>query len=243
MRIPRVYSAEPLRAGMQLRLDDQAAHHLGQVLRLDTGAALILFDGQGHDFPAELEVVGRQAMLARVGEPGPAEPTALLRIHLGIGVSRGERMDYVVQKAVELGVSSITPLLAARTVVQLKGERKNKRLAHWQGVLTAACEQSGRRRLPQLHPIHELAVWTGLRPMNAYMLDHRASQGLREMSPPPKNELTLLIGPEGGLNEAERSLAGAHGFMPLRLGPRVMRTETAPVAAIAAIQTLWGDLG
>ena len=167
------------------------------------------------------------------------EAPGALQIHLGIGISRGERMDVAIQKSVELGVTAITPLMAERSVVQLRADRTKQRLAHWRGVMISACEQSGRSILPILHPPCTPAAWIddnhpGL------LLYHRATQTLATL-PPPAGTLNLLIGPEGGLSESERLLAESNEFVAVRMGPRVMRTETAPIAALAAAQALWGD--
>jgi len=158
---------------------------------------------------------------------------------LGVGISRGERMDFAIQKSVELGVFAITPLLTERGVVQLRAERQAKRMAHWQGVLVSACEQSGRSRMPTLHPSATLGDWLATQ-RDGLMLYHRAADTLASV-PHPGSSLKLLVGPEGGLSEEERAMALASGFRGVRLGPRVLRTETAPLAAIAAIQALWGD--
>jgi 16S rRNA (uracil1498-N3)-methyltransferase len=162
-----------------------------------------------------------------------------LQLHLAIGISRGERMDYAIQKSVELGVSQISPLFSSRSMVRLKPDRRNKRVAHWQGVIRSACEQSGRSRLPILNPPTELSDWLSSHP-GGLMLYHQATDTLATR-PAPGSELNLLIGPEGGLSDAERAKAVEHGYKAVRLGPRVLRTETAPIAALAAIQVLWGD--
>jgi 16S rRNA (uracil1498-N3)-methyltransferase len=176
--------------------------------------------------------------LTAVGEP---EPPAPLAIHLGLGVSKGERMDFALQKAVELGVSSIAPLFTERSVVRLSGDRLGKREAHWRGVVIAACEQSGRRRLPALHPARSLETWLSQAHPFPLLLHHRGGLPLPSL-PPPGASLSLLIGPEGGLADGERSHAEHAGFASVRLGPRILRTETAPLAALAVVQALWGDL-
>ncbi len=238
----RIYTGQPLQPGSELVLEPGPARHLAQVLRLKPGASIILFNGDGHDYCARLDEISRRATRAQVeSRLEPAEGPACLQIHLAIGISKGERMDFAIQKAVELGVSTITPLITERCVVRLPGERQAKRLQHWQQVIIAACEQSGRRRIPTLNPVAELPGWLGAaNPQNGLLLDHRATQALHELEP-LRGEVTLLIGPEGGLSADERAQASGRGFNGVRLGPRVLRTETAPLAAIAAIQTLWGD--
>jgi 16S rRNA (uracil1498-N3)-methyltransferase len=151
-------------------------------------------------------------------------------------------MDYAIQKAVELGVMGIRPLFTERSMVQLSGERLMRRMGHWRGVIISACEQSGRRRLPRLEQAQSLPEWLGQEPPGVLLLDPSAPQALVEIGRPAA-DLTLLVGPEGGLSPKERSLAGRHGIRGVRLGPRILRAETAPLAAIAVIQALWGDLG
>lgn len=243
MRIPRIHQPGPLAAGEIVELDGQAAVHLTRVLRLRAGDPLVLFNGEGGEFAARLLEAGRRSARIEVGEFTERERESPLELVLAQGVSRGERMDYTVQKAVELGVSRIVPLAAERTTVNLDGERRDKRLAHWQGVVVAACEQSGRNRVPVVEPVRGLAEWLREAPGSAglkLVLHHRAEQSLAGL-PRPHGPVTLLIGPEGGLSEAEIELAIGHGFRPLRLGPRVLRTETAAVAAMAVLQWVWGD--
>jgi len=239
MRISRLYYPHPLQPGAAIDFDDRAVRHLSRVLRLRPGDPILLFDGSGADFTAQLIRCDRKVCTAHVIAQQAVEPEVGLRIHLGIGISRGERMDFAIQKSVELGVSEITPLVTARNVVRLDAERRDRRLAHWQGVLLSACEQSGRSRLPVLHPPAGLADWLIGR-QGGLMLDHQAKAGLCDQ-PAPGDALGLLVGPEGGLGTSERDQAAAAGFTSVRLGPRVMRTETAPLAALAAIQVLWGD--
>ena len=242
MQQHRIYTGQPLQPGVVVILEESPARHLTQVLRLKAGAEITLFNGDGHDYSARLNEVSRRATSAQVDRClEPAEAPAPLQIHLAIGISRGERMDFAIQKAVELGVADITPLITERCQVRLPGERQEKRLQHWQQVIIAACEQSGRRYIPALNHVMELNAWLRHRvTQGGILLDHRAESALHEL-PPPSGEVTLLIGPEGGLSADEQTQAAAAGFTGVRLGPRVLRTETAPLAAIAAIQTLWGD--
>lgn len=239
MRLPRVYLDVPLVPGAILALPEGPGRHLTRVLRLQAGAQLILFNGDGRDYRAHLTNLGQPPTLA-VDTAGAIEPPARIQIRLAIGVSKGERMDYAIQKAVELGVSRISPLFTERSVVQLGGERLERRMAHWRGVLIGACEQSGRRRLPAFDGATHFEDWISTAPAEGLLLDARAEQALVAI-PPPETQVTLLVGPEGGLASGERDRALRHGFLPVRLGPRVLRTETAPLAAIAAIQALWGD--
>lgn len=239
MRASRIFTDQQLLTGRQVELDDSSCRYISQVLRLRTGQTLILFNGDGRDLEAQLTSCNRRSCTAQIIRETSYEQPPLLNLHLGIGISRGERMDFAIQKSVELGVTTITPLSTKRSMVQLKADRREKRLAHWQGVIRSACEQSGRSLLPQLHPPAGLTDWlAGC--AGGLMLYHKAEDTL-STRPDPGGNLNLLIGPEGGLNESERIQAVASGFTGVRLGPRVLRTETAPIAALAAIQALWGD--
>ncbi|HHH39346.1 MAG TPA: 16S rRNA (uracil(1498)-N(3))-methyltransferase [Sedimenticola sp.] len=242
MRLPRVYTALPLRVDSEVRVEGAPARHLLQVLRLRPGAEVLLFNGDGRDYRGRLLTVERRAAEVAVLAAGEVEASPALAIRLGLGISRGERMDFAIQKAVELGVTEIIPLLTARCGVRLSPERLRKRQEHWQGVVVAACEQSGRRRLPSLHPATALAhsLEEPPAPGVGILLDHRASASLARLPPPP-GRVWLLTGPEGGWTGAERAQLLSAGFRGAHLGPRVLRTETAPLAAIASIQALWGD--
>ncbi|MCU0834518.1 MAG: 16S rRNA (uracil(1498)-N(3))-methyltransferase [Chromatiaceae bacterium] len=241
MRTPRVYVDRPL-APSELDLSEQASFHLVQVLRLRAGDPLVLFNGDGYDYPARLLNTGRSGTRVRIDVPGPPEEAPPLALHLGLGISKGERMDFALQKAVELGVTRVTPLVTERTVVRLEGERRERRGRHWWGLIVAACEQSGRRRLPVLDPAAGLGDWLAGPHKSPLLLDPHGAQPLTA-TPPPTGAVSLLVGPEGGLSDAERAAATAAGFLGVRLGPRILRTETAPLAALAVIQALWGDLG
>jgi 16S rRNA (uracil1498-N3)-methyltransferase len=230
-----------LAAGQLIELDAQAAVHLSKALRLKAGDALVLFNGEGGEFAASIEALERRAVRVRVGEFVAREVESPLELVLAQGISRGERMDYTVQKAVELGVSRIIPVDTERTGVNLKGDRQIKRREHWQAVVNSACEQSGRNRVPMVEEVVSLTHWLGRAPEGLKLvLHHRAEQGLLGMVP-PQGPVILLIGPEGGLSDHEIELAQGVGFHPLCLGPRVMRTETASVAALSVLQWLWGD--
>lgn len=244
MRIPRIFHPERLIDGEAVTLDESAARHVARVLRLNPGGQLILFDGTGGEFNAVISEIGKRRVMAELGTRQHVEAESPLRITLAQGVSRGDRMDFTIQKAVELGVSRIVPLSTERSVVNLKGERLEKKLAHWQGIIISACEQCGRNTLPPLLPMLPLARWLEEgRGMGAgLLLDHRAGATMSTLTP-PDGELTLLIGPEGGLSGTERERALAAGYQGLRLGPRVLRTETAALATLAALQSRFGDLG
>jgi len=240
MRIQRVYTDQPLQSGAQITLEEAATHHLVHVLRLQTGDSLSLFN-EGREYAASLSEIGRHGAVASVGGLLREETEPKLAIHLLIGISRGERMDFALQKATELGVSRITPVFTKRCVVKLNEKKQAGRMEHWRKIVISACEQSGRCRLPQLDPPLEVGnAVLKYHGGSALLLDHRSDKAITQLTPPAR-EITLLIGPEGGFSAEERKRALTQGFAGIQLGPRVMRTETAPLAAIAAIQTLWGD--
>lgn len=241
MRIPRFYVDTPLFSDSDIDLPEGVANHCARVLRLKLGAPLILFNGLGGEFSTTVSAIEKRRVSVRLGEHHEREVESPLQVSVAQAVSKGERMDYTIQKAVELGVSKIEPLAAQRTVVNLKGERAAKRRDHWQGVVIAACEQSGRNRVPDVAPLMGFKQWIaepreGLK----LVLHHRAAQALREM-PAPVGPVTLLIGPEGGLSEQEIAWAEQAGFVSVCLGPRVLRTETAALTTLSILQMLWGD--
>jgi 16S rRNA (uracil1498-N3)-methyltransferase len=243
MQIPRLYLPLPLTVGATVRLDDNAFNHAVRVLRLKPEAALILFNGRGGAFAATLADVSKREAWARLLEFLPGEVESPLRVILGQGISRGDKMDYTLQKAVELGTAAIQPLFTKRGGVDLSGERLTRKVQHWRGIVIGACEQCGRNRLPDVHNPQALADWLtqpaepGLR----LLLDPAAEQSLRGLEPPATGWVTLLIGSEGGLSPAEMAQARQAGFIGVRLGPRILRTETAGLAALAAMQAWWGD--
>lgn len=241
MRVPRFYTGESLATHQAVLLEAGPSHHLLKVLRLQPGDPVLLFNGDGKEYHAILDSnEGKRARLS-INSTGEPHRESGLRISLGQGVSRGERMDLVVQKAVELGVNEITPLWARRSQVRLSGQRLDKRLSHWRGIVVSACEQSGRVRLPALNPAVGLTDWlvaSSGEPIGI-ILDPEADKTLHDID--PSNQVRVLIGPEGGLEQEEIATAIAAGFRPVRLGPRTLRTETATLATLAALQTLWGD--
>ncbi len=243
MRVTRVFVDEPLCAGREILLRPAAAAHLSRVLRLGAGHELMVFDGRGGEYAATIIEARGTALRVRVGEHSPVERESALRITLAQGVSRGERMDWVVQKATELGVAAILPLMTERSVVKLDAVKSRKKHEHWRTIVVGACEQSGRNRLPELLAPRSFGQWleAASRDGARILLDPTAQPGLRSID--QTTSVTLLIGPEGGLDPAERARATHAGFVPVRLGPRILRTETAAVAAISALQTLFGDSG
>jgi 16S rRNA (uracil1498-N3)-methyltransferase len=243
MRLNRIFCEGPLARGTELRLPPAGAYHVARVLRMREGAPLAVFDGSGQDFRAEIVRVTGDEVTVRLGEPTAGAAESPLRIMLLQGVSRSERMDWTLQKATELGVAAIVPVLTARSVVRLDEKQAQKKQGHWRGIVIAACEQCGRSKIP--HVAAPLAL-----------RDHLATarrEGLRLVLSPSapgslaglaslSSKVELLIGPEGGLDDDELAAAQKAGFMPVRLGPRVLRTETAAVVALTVLQALWGDL-
>lgn len=241
MREHRIYTNQPLPIQGDVTLEEQPSRHLIQVLRLKPGTELVLFNGDGHDYQASFKQADKRAARVEITRQLEIEAEPPIRIHLGIGISKGERMDFAIQKSVELGVTAITPLITERCVVRLNAERMEKRLTHWRNIIIAACEQSSRRRLPELSTTTNLDCWLKQsRDDHGLLLDHRSTTTFTELQQPEHN-IRLLIGPEGGISESERTLALGNGFEGVRMGPRILRTETAPLAAITAIQLLWGD--
>ncbi len=248
MRIPRILvrsGFEGRGSGDSFQLSEDRAHYLTKVLRLAVDAPLYVFDGKGLEYHARIEECGKKHCLIELGElRDGADGQSPLRTHLGIALSKGDRFDWVLQKATELGVSVITPLLTERVELRLKGERAEKKINHWQGVVESACEQSGRRCLPTLHQPLPLNDWLQQDNSDLAMVLAPDSPGhnadFKEIDKPAT--LSLLIGPEGGLTQAEIETAINRGFMAWQLGPRILRTETAPVAALSITQYLWGDL-
>jgi 16S rRNA (uracil1498-N3)-methyltransferase len=238
MRLSRFFIDAPLSLG-QHELPEAQAHYIGRVLRHAAGDAVQLFDGSGQEYLGELIEVGKKAVRVELREQLAGQAESPLRIHLGQGLSRGERMDWAIQKATELGVSEITPIVSERCEVRLKDERADKRLAHWRQVAISACEQCGRSVLPVIHAPVSLVEWQAHVQAELKLVLHPVAAPLESHARP--HSLAFLIGPEGGLSEAEVEQAKAAGFHAARLGPRVLRTETAPVVALAVAQQLWGD--
>ena len=226
--------------GAAFVLPDTLHRHLSTVLRLAPGEGFVIFDGVGGEWTAEIVGTERRSTTARLLAPTGVDTESPLPVHLGLAVSKGERMDFALQKATELGVATITPLFTERAVVRLDAERLARKSVHWLGVVEAAAEQSGRTRLPTLHAEARLEPWlTHRAEALKLVLAPHATARLAGFSRPAS--IALLVGPEGGLSEAEIAHAEAAGFTPVGLGPRVLRTETAPLAALAAINVLWGD--
>ena len=243
MRNIRIYTETPLAVSSIARLSAAASHHLLRVLRCRRNDQVTLFNGQGGSYLGRIVSTSARAaevealeFVADTAEPG-------LLITLALGISRNLHMDYAVQKSVELGAHAIVPLFTERSTVKFDDKRIAARMEHWRKIMIHACEQSGRNRLPVLHAARELPAWvSGAQQGARLLLAPSAQQTLAELSTPEGGEVSALIGPEGGVTEAEARAAEQHGYTPIRLGPRILRTETAAAAAIAALQVLWGDL-
>ena len=243
MRIIRSHVDQPLVVGQPVTLPEDSTAHLVRVLRLAPGDAVTLFNGDGYDYSARLLTAAKRGAEAEVTGRTAVPRESALRISLVQGVARGEKMDLVLQKATELGVHAFTPVVTERTEVKLDAERAGKRMAHWRGVVAAACEQSGRAVLPRLAEPVPLASYAGLEPADIKLvLDPNGALGLDAVAPAPGQTIALVVGPEGGLSERDLATLRAAGFRGLRLGPRILRTETAGLAAVAALQALYGDL-
>jgi len=242
MRIPRFYCPELDSASNTLDLPITAHRHAVQVLRMKQGDPLVIFNGGGLEYEAILAQVTKRSSSVRLTHKIATNNESPIEITLLQGISRGERMDYALQKAVELGVTRIIPVVTARCNVQLSNGRAEKKLAHWQGIMVSACEQSGRNVLPELcsiMPLEQALEQSDV--VCRLVLDPLAELGFTQLK--QQDNVVLLIGPEGGLNEGEIQQANVSGFQSIRFGPRVLRTETATVAVLAVIQTMWGDLG
>lgn len=243
MRLTRVHVDQPLATGTRVTLPESAGAHLVRVLRLREGEACVLFNGDGHDYDARLLAANKRGVEAEIIDRRLVDNESPLRIVLLQGIARGEKMDLILQKATELGVHTIVPVFADRTEVRLDGERLQKRMDHWRSVVISACEQSGRARIPDVWAARGLAEAAAALDADAVKLtldpvgEHRF-----ETLAKPAGTVVIGIGPEGGWSEKDRVVLQQHGFSGLRLGPRVLRTETAGLAAIAAMQARFGDL-
>jgi 16S rRNA (uracil1498-N3)-methyltransferase len=239
--LPRIYTNTPIKIDNTLTLSKETSHHLITVLRMKTGGTVLLFNGEPGDFKGEIETTGKRVDI-KITEFIPCQTESALFINLGQGISRGDRMDFTLQKATELGVSRLSPLITEKCQVKLKDDRTDRKVTHWEHILISAAEQSGRTELPSLDTPISLQKWVttpfcGL----SLVLDPNAADSLKDISQQPTH-IRLLIGPESGLTEQEIILAKQNGFQAIRLGPRILRTETAGLAILSAIQSKFGDL-
>lgn len=241
MRIPRIYTPQALSSNSKIELEPEASRHILKVLRMEAGRPLTLFNGDGNQYSGSISRInGKNAVVILQQEESlPNIPD--IDIELAIGMSKGDRLELVIQKATELGASKITPLFTERCEIKLNAERAEKKLASWKQIAIGACEQCQRNVIPNISAPTKLSDYLEKCKSEAkFVLHHRSEQTLEGMSKP--NSAAILIGPEGGLSDTEIKLAETRGFAPLTLGPRVMRTETAPLATLSVMQFLWGDL-
>ena len=245
---PRFFHPEEIVTGQILELSAGNNHHATRVLRLKNGDTITLFNGNGGEFSAHIVNINKSSTTALIDAYHDIERESPLHIELAQAICVNEKMDWIIQKAVELGVTCIQPVTTTRTIVHLSGERSQRRLQHWQKIIISACEQCGRNHLPQALPLVSLEAWLSkkkaMRPSGElwFMLSTTAKESLRDVPKPPAlANLSLVIGPEGGFTQEEEMAILHTDFIPLRLGKRILRTESAAIASIAALQTLWGD--
>lgn len=239
----RIYQNTSLENQSTIRLDEKATHHLARVLRAAIGDQLTIFNGQGGEYEAVIAHIDKKAVTVELQRFIDKEVESPIHLHLAQGIARGEKMDFIVQKAVELGVSRIIPLVTERCNVRLSGEREEKRIEHWQSIIISACEQSGRNKLPDISAPQTLNEWlAAVKVDHAFVLSPHVDQKLADVSIANQSSVAVLIGPEGGLSDQEVMMANQKGFASLNLGPRVLRTETATIAALSVLQSCYGDL-
>jgi 16S rRNA (uracil1498-N3)-methyltransferase len=242
MRVSRFYTSSHLSVDNEIQLESEVSHYISRVLRLKVGDPLVLFNGNGCDYPAEILELSKNNVLVLVNSQLNLAHESPLHIHLAQGVSKGDRMDFAIQKAVELGVSEITPVITERCVVKMPKERWQKKHEQWKKIIISACEQSNRNVIPVLNPTVELAAWQKQTTDDTkVVLSPKSRQYLSHMTR-PNSGVRLLIGPEGGLSEQEVYTCEQTGFFTANMGPRVLRTETAALTSIAILQSLFGDL-
>ena len=240
MPLPRIHCDQRLGPGAQFALAPEAAQHVGRALRLKTGDAITVFDGRGGEYEAAIQRIDKDRVDVKVGAWRDVDTEPRLRIGLIQGLPEADKMDWIIQKSVELGVGWIQPIVCDRSVVRLSGERAARREAHWRRVAVAACEQSGRNRIPEVRPTLGFQSWIAVPADTSRWVLSPSGDPVASKSPTDR-ELEILVGPEGGLSDRELELALQQGCEPVALGPRILRAETAPLAALAAIHALWGD--
>lgn len=241
--MPRFYCPDSLAVDMAYPLPEHVAHHV-QVLRMQTGSVITLFNGEGGQYTAVITQIEKKTVRAHIKTFSPLEAELPYAVTLAQALPEGSKMDWIIEKAVELGVTAIQPLATQRCVVRLTGERAEKKHNHWQGIIQSAAEQSGRNRLAQLAALTDFNSWIGQHDLHKrVLLSPRGEQSLSEWARHhPAQALSLIIGPEGGFTDAEENLAVDHGALMLSMGPRILRTETAGVSALAAINAIWGEM-
>ena len=241
MRIPRLYTPQPLPLEQTIELEAAARHYIGKVLRMQEKQQVILFNDTGEQVSAHITNSSKKLVSVFVNATLVGPQPSMLHTHLGQVMSRGERMDYAIQKATELGVNEITPLFSSRCEVKLDPQRQTKRITHWQQIAISACEQSGRIDIPRIHAPQTLDTWIQNTLADVKLVLHPHQTKALESKIKPSS-CALLVGPEGGLTQEEVEHAQTHGYTGLSLGPRILRTETAPIAALTLLQYFWGDL-
>jgi 16S rRNA (uracil1498-N3)-methyltransferase len=243
MTLSRIYQPVPLKSAERIDLDAPASHHLARVLRAQVADPLRIFNGEGGEYAAVITSIDKKKVQVEIGKFINRDAESSLQLSLAQGISRGEKMDYIIQKAVELGATRIIPLITERCNVKLDDERRQKRLQHWRAIVISAAEQSGRTRIPELLPPQTLQQWLpGAQADLCLALAPTAVQKISGIKIAADASVILLIGPEGGLSPAEIEKVTKKGFLPLNLGPRIMRTETAAVAALSILQCIFGDM-
>ncbi|WP_439259568.1 16S rRNA (uracil(1498)-N(3))-methyltransferase [Lonepinella sp. BR2930] len=243
MRIPRIYHPEPLENQTTCQLSEDAANHVGRVLRMQVSEKLELFDGSNYIYPAEITESSKKTVSVKILDRQLDDRESPLKIHLGQVISRGERMEFTIQKSVELGVNVITPLWSERCGVKLDAERMDKKIQQWQKIAIAACEQCGRNVVPEIRPMMKLQDWCAEQDGTLKLNLHpRANYSIKTLPQIPAAGVRLLIGSEGGLSPQEIQQTKQQGFTDILLGKRVLRTETAALTAITALQVCFGDL-
>jgi 16S rRNA (uracil1498-N3)-methyltransferase len=238
----RIYINQKLPIDSIIELDNAAANHVINVLRMNIGEQIILFNGDGKEYSANITEISKKKINLKILDAIEKNLESPLKIHLGQGIAKGEKMDLIIQKAVELGVTEITPLITARCNVHFKADRLEKKIEHWQKVVISACEQCGRNFIPTINPPQKIADWIGNNQSDlALILSPYAEQSLANLAAKPTN-ISILIGPEGGLTAEEVELAKRYNFLAVKLGPRILRTETAGLVVLSILQAKWGDL-
>jgi 16S rRNA (uracil1498-N3)-methyltransferase len=242
MRVPRIYQNSPLNVGASVSLGDDAANHVGRVLRMVPDQEICLFNGQGGQYQAVITESGKKHVTVKITDFSAHSVESPLFIHLGQVISRGDKMEFTIQKSVELGVNVITPLWSSRCGVKLQGDRLDKKLEQWQKIAISACEQCGRNSVPLIRPVMSLENWLAEPTDELKLTLHPRAQYSVGTLPEPTHGVRLVIGPEGGLSDDEIALTEQYNFQEMLLGPRVLRTETAALTAITALQCRFGDL-
>lgn len=241
MRAPRIFTEQILGPNVSIELERGPSQHIARALRMRVGGSLLLFNGDGGEYAATITAVDKNAVRISTQDHYQTERESPLSLELGIAISRGDRMDWVIQKATELGVASITPLTSERTEVKLKADRASKKHKHWRQIIISACEQCGRNRLPELQALKSVNQWLPhVVADRKFVLHHR--HGSAQNTGQKPTSVAVLVGPEGGLSPQEIDIAKGFDFEPLSLGPRILRTETAPIATLAILQAQWGDM-